>query len=50
MDNLKYAKDAIDPAGCKSALGRVTYESGGYFSYGLYDDCIYQEVRPCLPC
>ena len=31
------------PPGCAAALGRVGKEAGGYFAYGLYDDCIYQE-------
>jgi len=31
------------PAGCSAALARVGGEAGGYFAYGLYDDCIYQE-------
>ena len=32
------------PAGCdEELLGRVGKEAGGYFAYGLYDDCIYQE-------
>ena len=42
MDYLK--KGTVPPPpGCHDALGQVANEVGGYFAYGLYDDCIYQE-------
>jgi len=43
MDHLKYDKPALSPADCTANLGKVKEEAGGYFGYGLYDDCIYQE-------
>jgi len=41
MAYLKQGGDA--PPGCAAQLARVASEAGGYFAYGLYDDCIYQE-------
>jgi serine carboxypeptidase-like clade 1 len=41
MEYLKHG--GTEPKGCKDALGKVATEAGGYFAYGLYDDCIYQE-------
>lgn len=41
MTYLKHGGTA--PPNCADALSRTATEAGGYFAYGLYDDCIYQE-------
>ena len=41
---MAYLKQGgTQPAGCAAALKSVAVEAGGYFAYGLYDDCIYEE-------
>ena len=42
MTYLKYGGKPVDPT-CSKYLGAIGKEAGGYFAYGLYDDCIYQE-------
>ena len=42
MDRLKYDGAATDASACDAALGRVDAEVGGYYVYGLYDDCTYE--------
>ena len=39
MDYLK--QGGTSPAGCSDALSKVAAEAGGYFAYGLYNDCTY---------
>ena len=43
IDNLKYNYNPPNNKElCDDAKGRVSVEAGGYYTYNLYDDCIYE--------
>ena len=41
MHYLKHG--GVPPAGCATALSKITAEAGGYYEYNYYDDCIYED-------